>query len=41
MNSDITFRSSLGGYNKEDVNRYIKDTDIKYSTRIEAVSYTI
>ena len=34
MNGEIKFRTGLGGYNKDDVNKYIKDTDIKFSTQI-------
>ena len=37
MNGEIKFRTGLGGYNKDDVNKYIKDTDIKFSTQIDDI----
>ena len=41
MNGEIKFRTGLGGYNKDDVNKYIKDTDIKFSTQIEDLEKAI
>ena len=31
----VLFRNSLSGFNKEDVNKYIKETDMKHSAEIE------
>ena len=36
-NSGTLFRSQIGGFNRDDVNNYIKETDIKYSTQIEGL----
>ena len=30
------FRTQLGGYHKEDVNRYIKETDLRHTEALEA-----
>lgn len=35
------FRNAVGGYNKEDVNNYIKETDIQYSSRLEELQNTL
>jgi len=34
-NGSKTFRSALGGYNREDVNAYIKETDLKHAAELE------
>lgn len=31
------FRSQLGGFNRDDVNNYIKETDMKYSAELESL----
>lgn len=31
------FRNALGGYNKEDVNRYIKETDLAFTARLDTM----
>lgn len=36
-NGTKTFRSTLGGYNREDVNTYIKETDLKHAEELEAL----
>ena len=40
-NKTKLFRNSMGGFNKDDVNNYIKETDIKHSEQIEALKSTI
>ena len=35
------FRSSVGGYNKEDVNNYIKETDLQYSSGLAELQAAI
>lgn len=37
MPNEERFRSALGGYNKEDVNRYIKDTDTANAARLDTL----
>ena len=34
-NGAKSFRSALGGYNREDVNGYIKETDLKHAAELE------
>ncbi len=34
-NGTKTFRSALGGYNRDDVNGYIKETDLKHAAELE------
>lgn len=34
-NGKTAFRSQLGGYNREDVNAYIKETDLKHAAELE------
>ena len=41
MNAEIKFRTQLSGYNKEDVNNYIKENDIKYSAKLDEANKTI
>ena len=41
MNAEIKFRTQFSGYNKEDVNNYIKENDIKYSAKLDEVNKTI
>ncbi len=41
MSTTKQFRTQIGGYNKEDVNRYIKESDIKTSEKIEELNHTI
>ena len=33
-NSKKTFRSAFSGYNREDVNQYIMESDLKYSEEL-------
>ena len=35
------FRTQMGGFNKDDVNNYIKDTDLKHSLEIEKLTEKI
>ena len=37
MDGARRFRSQLGGYNKDDVNEYIKETDLKYTAEAESL----
>ena len=37
MQSEERFRNALGGYNKEDVNRYIKETDLANAARLDTL----
>lgn len=37
MQNEERFRSALGGYNKDDVNRYIKETDLANAARLDAL----
>lgn len=41
MNTEIKFRTQISGYNKEDVNRYIKENDIKYSAQLNEINDTV
>ena len=38
MDGARRFRTQLGGFNKDDVNGYIKETDLKHAAELEAVS---
>ena len=31
------FRSQIGGFNRDDVNNYIKETDLKHSSEVIAL----
>lgn len=37
MSNQKMFRSALSGYNREDVNTYIKDTDTRHYEEVEAL----
>ncbi len=37
MQGEERFRNALGGYNKEDVNRYIKETDLANAARVDTL----
>lgn len=37
MSDTKIFRSQIGGFNRDDVNNYIKETDLKHSAEIEAL----
>lgn len=41
MNTEIRFRTQIGGYNKDDVNKYIKENDLKYSAQLDEINNTV
>lgn len=41
MSDTKMFRSQIGGFNRDDVNNYIKETDLKHSAEIEALNQKI
>ncbi len=41
MDNTIRFRNAINGYNKDDVNRYIKEADIDYTAALETMQNEI
>ncbi|MBQ8332378.1 MAG: hypothetical protein IJX93_01230, partial [Clostridia bacterium] len=40
-NGKTAFRSALGGYNREDVNAYIKETDLRHAAETEELNQAL
>lgn len=40
-NGRKTFRSAIGGYNREDVNEYIKNSDLKYTAELDTLKKAV
>ena len=40
-NEGKTFRSAIGGYNREDVNEYIKNSDLKYAAELDSLKKAV
>ena len=41
MNTEIRFRTQIGGYNKDDVNKFIKENDLQYSAQLDEINNTV